>query len=142
MLRKLCVLIDLSYLYDLPAEDAELVSGVHLSGGCFPNGSIALYKTINAEVKPDEARILKFDRVALEVRSAEDPYVVFTQFNRQDSTDLSIFFWLSILCLLAAILSILMLGCYYKLYIEDKEGFSSQPTHRTVTLEGDKDLEE
>jgi hypothetical protein len=141
VLRKLCVLVDLSFMYELPAEDAEIVTDVHLNGGCFPNGSIALYKTINAEVKEDESRLLKYERVALEVRSAEDPYVVFTQVDRKDSADLSIFFWLSIFCLFGAILSILMLGYYYKLYIEEKDmPDGSQPSHRQVPL--DKDLEE
>lgn len=60
-----------------------------------------------------------FKDVIIEVRSDEDPQTVFTSIDPKLSTDLSIFFWLSMMCLMLALLCIIYLGFYYQCYIKD-----------------------
>ena len=65
----------------------------------------------------DGKYIVALPDVAIEVRNDQDPYTVFTASDQTDQVDLSIFFWLSMGCLLAAFVLILFLGVYYHFYI-------------------------
>ena len=55
--------------------------------------------------------------VPIEVRNDADPYVIFTASDTLAEADLHIFFWLSMACLLVAFSLIVLLACYYNLYI-------------------------
>ena len=44
---------------------------------------------------------------------------MFTGIDRKESTDLSVFFWLSMLCLLFSLVLIIILGVYYHFYISE-----------------------
>lgn len=61
-----------------------------------------------------------FQNVSVEVRHDKDPYTVFTALDSNESADLSIFFWLSMLSLLVALLMIFCLGYYYSCYISNE----------------------
>jgi hypothetical protein len=37
-LNKVCIKVELEYINGLPAEEAEVVTGIKFKGGCFPNG--------------------------------------------------------------------------------------------------------
>ena len=43
VLDKLCIKVGLKYADNLPPSEAEVVSGVKVTGGCFVNGSVASY---------------------------------------------------------------------------------------------------
>ena len=60
---------------------------------------------------------VQFTDVSVEVRHDQDPYTVFTAIDNLETTDLSIFFWLSMSCLLVALALIIFLGLYYHCYI-------------------------
>lgn len=38
IISKVCVKVELEYINGLPAEEAEVVSGMKFKGGCFSNG--------------------------------------------------------------------------------------------------------
>ena len=67
------------------------------------------------------------------MRAEEDPYTVFTMVNKQDRADQSIFFWLSIMCLLGAILMICALGCVYQLFISEESQQEIEMERRKVS---------
>ena len=46
--------------------------------------------------------------------------MAFAAIDPEEKVDSSIFFWLSIICLAAAIFMIFLLGCVYKVYIEEE----------------------
>ena len=61
--------------------------------------------------------MIAFNDVAVEVRDTHDPYTVFAGLKAQESTDLSIFFWISMLCLAVSVVLIFYLTFYYYCYI-------------------------
>ena len=48
-LTKICVKVDLKYVDDLPPAEAEVVSNVALTSGCFDNGNVGYYEAISLE---------------------------------------------------------------------------------------------
>ena len=59
--------------------------------------------------------------MSVEVRHDRDPYTVFTSIDYTlENTDLSIFFWMSMMCLVVAVLLIVWLGLYYHCYISNE----------------------
>ena len=61
--------------------------------------------------------VIDFTDVAVEVRDTHDPYTVFSGVNNEGGTDLSIFFWVSMLCLAVSVVLIFYLTAYYYCYI-------------------------
>ena len=105
-----------------PAE-ATIVKNVRVAGGCFQDGSAAYYQIVPlsnfSNDKEDPECSIPFEDVPIEVRSEADPYVVFTGMDQTKELDLSIFFWLSMLCLLSAFCLIVALIFFYQCYIVD-----------------------
>ena len=62
----------------------------------------------------------EFSDISVEVRHDKDPFTVFTALEPSQIADLSIFFWLSMMCLLGALVLILFLGFYYQCYISNE----------------------
>ena len=77
-----------------------MVNGVALHEGCFPDGSAAQYKDVNSDVggKKKKFKIYNLDNVHIEVRSRTDPYIEFAKAEESLSNDLSLLFWVSMLC--------------------------------------------
>ena len=61
--------------------------------------------------------VVPFDDVVVEVRSDADPYTVITGVKPDEDIDLSIFFWLSCLCMLIALILIFYLIYFFSKYI-------------------------
>ena len=69
MLDKLCVIVDLSFVDDLPPSQAEIVSNVKASTGCFINGNVANYRTYPLTEEADGSKRISFDSISVEVRN-------------------------------------------------------------------------
>ena len=52
-LSKLCVKVDLSYVDNMPASEADLVSDVKVTKGCFVDGAVALYNIVTLDQQED-----------------------------------------------------------------------------------------
>ena len=117
-LKKICLKVALKYVDDLPPVEAEVVSNVALTTGCFDDGNAGFYEQI-ALVQDSASNEYKVDftDVTVEVRHDKDPYTIYTAIASNDSFDLSLFFWLSMGCLLFALVLIIWLGIYYSYYI-------------------------
>ena len=90
--------------------------------GCFVNGQAGKYMRQPFDVQSNGGgkyhKVFGFEDVAVEIRNTIDPYTVFSALEGADVADLSIFFWLSMVCLLAAFFMILTLAFYYKMFID------------------------
>ena len=85
--------------------------------GCYSEGEAGIYQQISLQNNSKQGTIINFDDVAVEVRDSHDPYTVFAGINRKETTDLSIFFWISMLCLAVSVVLIFYLTFYYYCYI-------------------------
>lgn len=114
----------MNYYDNLLPEDAEIVSGVQLATGCYVNGEVGIYRPVGFNNTGGHPTI-NFNDVAVEVRDSHDPYTVFAGGGHQDTSDLSFFFWLSMLCLFVSVVLIFWLTFYYYCYIakRSKRGF-------------------
>ena len=116
-LKKVCVKIDMNYYDNLLHEDAEIVSGVQVTVGCYAEGEAGIYAPVSLKQNTKTGTVISFTDVAVEVRDTHDPYTVFAGINRKESTDLSIFFWMSMMCLAASVVLIFYLTFYYYCFI-------------------------
>ena len=116
-LKKVCVKIDMNYYDNLLPEDAEIVSGVQVTTGCYVDGEAGVYQPVSLEKNTKTGTVIPFNDVAVEVRDTHDPYTVFAGLNKKGNTDLSIFFWVSMLCLSMSVAMIFYLTVYYYCFI-------------------------
>lgn len=116
-LKKICIKIDMNYYDNLLPEDAEIVSGVGLVAGCYIDGEAGKYEPVSLQPNTKAGTVIDFTDVAVEVRDTHDPYTVFSGVNNEGGTDLSIFFWVSMLCLAVSVVLIFYLTAYYYCYI-------------------------
>ena len=116
-LSKICIKVDLRYVEDMPPSEAEIVSNVRVTTGCFIDGQVGLYETQSISPGSDGMYRVSFTNIPVEIRHDSDPFTVFTAVDSMETTDLSIFFWLSMACLLVALVLIMYLGIYYHCYI-------------------------
>ena len=118
VLKKLCIKVDLTYVGNGDPSEAEIVKNVKLAGGCFIDNNVAYYSAVPlSEIETSNGMHEYELHVPIEVRNEADPYVVFTGIETLAEADMHIFFWLSMVCLLAAFILIFLLACYYNLYI-------------------------
>ena len=61
-------MVDLSYVDNLPPSEAEVVSNVAVTTGCFSNGQVGLYVT-EPLASQDGLLTIQMDRVSVEVRN-------------------------------------------------------------------------
>ena len=120
VVNKICVKVELEYLNGLNAEEAEIVTGVKFKGGCLHGGDVIRYKRFNQNHSKEQPATIRMENLAIEVRSEQDPYISFEMVNKRGKADQSFFFWLSVFCLMGAILMIFALGCVYKIFIEEE----------------------
>lgn len=119
-IKKICMKIDMNYYDNLLPEDAEIVSGVQVTMGCYVDGEAGIYQAVplNQNTRKD-GTVINFNDVAVEVRDTHDPYTVFAGINKKDTSDLSFFFWLSMMCLMCSVVLIFYLTFYYYCYISN-----------------------
>ena len=116
-LKKVCVKIDMNYYDNLLPEDAEIVSGVQVTTGCYVDGEAGIYQPVSLVKNSKQGTIISFNDVVVEVRDTHDPYTVFAGLNKKGNTDLSIFFWISMMCLSVSVAMIFYLTFYYYCFI-------------------------
>ena len=98
--------------------EAEVIDNVKIKQGCYVDGEVGLYETVPLTEQKDGSFLVMFKGIPVEVRHYKDPYTVFTVMDKNAETaDLSIFFWLSMVCLLTSMVLIFYLGVYYHFYI-------------------------
>lgn len=107
----------MNYYDNLLPEDAEIVSGVQVTMGCYAEGEAGIYQPVSLAKNTATGTVITFNDVAVEVRDTHDPYTVFAGINRKESTDLSVFFWISMMCLGVSVILIFYLTFYYYCYI-------------------------
>lgn len=107
----------MNYYDNLLPEDAEIVSGVQVTMGCYAEGEAGIYEPVSLAKNTAHGTVISFNDVAVEVRDTHDPYTVFAGINRKESTDLSFFFWISMMCLFVSVCLIFYLTFYYYCYI-------------------------
>ena len=78
--------------------------GVEFVQGCFTDGNIGYYEIAT----PNKTQSLNF--IPVEVRHKQDPYIIFAEAHYNMGRDTSFFFWLSISCLVLALVLIVVLG--------------------------------
>jgi len=117
---RICTTVTLGYPGELTAEEAEIATKATSSVGCYPGNSPVKYKKFTGLHSNKQPVTFNFSEISVEVRSDEDPYLAFAAINPEEKVGSSLFFWLSIICLTAAILMIFLLGCIYKVYIEEE----------------------
>ena len=81
VLKKLCMKVGLKFFDNLPASEAELVSSVGVTQGCFLDGAVGLYKTLPLEQVKNGEYEVDFKDIPVEVRDELDPYTVFTSID-------------------------------------------------------------
>ncbi len=116
VLNKICVKVKLKYPDGIEPQEAESVSNVKASDGCFIDGNPGQYRKQPIEPLNYGEKthvIFNLAPIPVEIRSENDPYNIFSSLDPNESTDMSIFFWLSMLCLLGSFLMIVLLGVHY-----------------------------
>ena len=98
-LKRLCVKIDLT-----ENEKSDKTEAVEFVGGCFTNDDIGHYEVATPN------RTHSFDYIPIEVRYKLDPYIVFAESHYNLGRDLTLFFWVSVSCLVGAVLLTIILG--------------------------------
>jgi len=97
------------------AAERQVVSGVSLAEGCFPDGQVGQYRNVNSDVggKKSTFKLFNLDKVHIEVRSRSDPYIEFAKAEESLSNDLSILFWVSMLCVAISAFLIIALAIVF-----------------------------
>ena len=129
MLQRLCIKIKFN-------EDDLAQQQIYYDNGCFADNQPTLFK--NAEV----GRYYDFGtEVSMEVRSSEDPYMVFAYTRDNLGTDFTLFLFLAILFSLVSVISLLIV-CYYYCCVLEKRSAADMNIERTsVPGSFDSDLE-
>lgn len=91
------------------------MNGVTIAEGCFPDGQVAQYRDVNSDVggKKKKFRLYNLENVHIEVRSRKDPYIEFAKAEESLSNDLSVLFWVSMLCVAISACLIVALGIVF-----------------------------
>lgn len=117
-LSKLCVAVDLTYLDNMSADEAQGVTDVKTVDGCFADGNVAQYETVNVDSN-EEKQTFRFDSIPIEVRHTQDPQNAFYKGGTSSGlvSDFYIFFWLSMASLIVSIVLIFWLTIYFCCYL-------------------------
>ena len=81
------------------------------------DGEAGIYQPVSLVKNSKQGTIISFNDVVVEVRDTHDPYTVFAGLNKKGNTDLSIFFWISMMCLSVSVAMIFYLTFYYYCFI-------------------------
>lgn len=60
-LKQVCAKVEFKYVEDLPAADAEIVSAVRYTTGCYIDGNIGLYETVPLDSDSNGIYHVSFD---------------------------------------------------------------------------------
>ena len=119
--NKLCATVALTYPENVSAENAEVVKHVRLKTGCYSGGQYVFYKQFRGYHSGVQQVTFDFNDFTIELHSEDDPFISFLKIDTTTKADQSLFFWLSCLCLMGAVILIFVLGFVYKMYIEEEE---------------------
>ena len=130
VLRRLCVKISFEY------DEDQRPTKVEYDAGCFAGDEPSLLQKIEVGKSYDLSK-----EVSVEVRSSQDPYMVFAYTRDSLGTDFTIFLLLAVACSIAAVVSILILTYQLCCFLEkrDKDDIYHNPNLGNETGPGIRD---
>jgi hypothetical protein len=86
--------------------------------GCYADGEMAYYKPLKSSdvggpTSKETFNTFNLQNVKIELHSKKDPYVEFTQAEETLGNDLSLLFWVSIVCVVISAILILALAIVF-----------------------------
>lgn len=115
VLQELCLKIDLE------TNEKNAVTGVNFVAGCYADSDPMKFKPAAVGSFYDFA-----ESVSLQVRAAQDPYMVFTYTRENLGTDFTIFLWLSIISTIGLAIASGMMIYFYCCYLKKYSGLDGR----------------